>query len=289
MNTILTKGALLAVTGARNMAGAENLLSVAGEILLPALIMAGIALILGAAIALCSVKFAVTKEEKTERVEELLAGSNCGGCGRAGCADFAEALVAGKAQVTDCNSTSVENKKKIAEVLGVSADGVKETVMIVRCNGGEACKDAFSYGGYDDCVAAGQILSGGKMCAEGCLGYGSCQKACKSGAIKIKYRCAKVKTSLCTSCGACKKVCPKGLFDRIPKDAKVFVACSNTCKGRAVKDACSRGCLGCGLCSRLCPEGAITMQNNLPVIDYDKCTGCLICAKKCPTSVLKVR
>ena len=79
---ILTKGALLAAAEARNMAGA-NLLSVAGEILLPALIMAGIALILGAAIALCSVKFAVTKEEKVERVEELLAGSNCGGCGRA--------------------------------------------------------------------------------------------------------------------------------------------------------------------------------------------------------------
>jgi Na+-translocating ferredoxin:NAD+ oxidoreductase subunit B len=31
-----------------------------------------------------------------------------------------------------------------------------------------------------------------------------------------------------------------------------------------------------------CPEEAITMENNLAVIDQEKCTNCGICVEKCP-------
>ena len=38
-----------------------------------------------------------------------------------------------------------------------------------------------------------------------------------------------------------------------------------------------------------CPEGAIAMDNNLPVIDYEKCTGCGTCAGVCPAKCILPR
>ncbi|MBQ1942271.1 MAG: 4Fe-4S binding protein [Clostridia bacterium] len=257
--------------------------------LIPAGVMLGVALLLGIAIALVSAKFAPNKDERAEEIEALLPGSNCGGCGSGGCADFANRLLAGKATLSACRALSKPNRAQIAAILGTEAEDLAETVMIVRCNGGEACKNSFDYAGYDDCVSASQILLGGKACSAGCLGHGNCATACPTSAIKIKYDCAKVKTAICDSCGACEKACPKGLMMRIPKTARVFVACNSHEKGKAVRDVCSRGCIGCGLCAKLCPSQAIKMENNLPVIDYSLCTGCLTCAKKCPTHVIKVR
>ena len=37
-----------------------------------------------------------------------------------------------------------------------------------------------------------------------------------------------------------------------------------------------------------CPKEAITMVNNLAVIDYEKCIGCGICAQKCPRKLITV-
>jgi ferredoxin len=62
--------------------------------------------------------------------------------------------------------------------------------------------------------------------------------------------------------------------------------CSNHNKGIQVKNACANGCLACGLCAKVCPEGAITMVNNLPVIDHSKCTGCGLCKNKCPAKCI---
>jgi Na+-translocating ferredoxin:NAD+ oxidoreductase subunit B len=68
----------------------------------------------------------------------------------------------------------------------------------------------------------------------------------------------------------------------MPQSHNVYVSCRTTQKGKAVATVCKAGCIGCSLCTKKCPEGAITMENNLPVIDYDKCTGCGICAEICP-------
>jgi len=52
-------------------------------------------------------------------------------------------------------------------------------------------------------------------------------------------------------------------------------------------DVCSVGCITCGLCVKNCPENAITMTNNLPIIDYSKCTNCGTCVIKCPKKTIE--
>ena len=54
-------------------------------------------------------------------------------------------------------------------------------------------------------------------------------------------------------------------------------------------EACENGCIACGKCARTCPAGAITMQDNLPVIDYEVCVNCGKCAEACPRHTIKVR
>lgn len=256
--------------------------------LIPGGIMLAIALVFGVLLVFLSGKLAVKRDPRVDEVENLLAKSNCGGCGRAGCAAFAEALVAGEAKLSDCNSTSGENKAKIAELLGVDAGSGEETIAVVRCAGGTACKDKYEYQGYGDCASMNQLSGGKKACPAGCMGMGSCVDACAFYAMDVgENGCAQTDREKCTSCGMCIKDCPKGLIERIPKRAKVYVACKNPAKGKEVREVCTAGCIACGLCAKVCPHGAIEMSDGLPVIDYARCVGCGVCAEKCPTKVIK--
>jgi Na+-translocating ferredoxin:NAD+ oxidoreductase RNF subunit RnfB len=256
--------------------------------LLPAGIMLGIALIFGVLLVILSQVFSIEKDSKTEEVEKLLAGSNCGGCGKAGCAAFAEALIKGEAKLIECNSTSKNNKEQIAKLLGQSGSIGEDTVAVVHCNGGNFAIDKFEYQGYGDCKSAQIIAGGTKECPVGCMGLNTCNKVCPYYAIEVNQEgYAEVNKDLCTSCGACISNCPKALISRIPRNAPIYIACSNNCKGKDVRNICSHGCIACGICERTCPEKAIKLENNIPVIDYSKCVGCYLCVGKCPTKVIK--
>jgi Fe-S-cluster-containing hydrogenase component 2 len=40
------------------------------------------------------------------------------------------------------------------------------------------------------------------------------------------------------------------------------------------------------MCTKICPHDAITVENNLAVIDYEKCTHCGLCATVCPKKLI---
>ncbi len=109
-------------------------------------------------------------------------------------------------------------------------------------------------------------------------------------AIHVVDGVAKVDEDKCKACNQCVDVCPRHIIALEPYKTKkhVTIPCSSKEKGPAVTKVCTNGCIGCSLCAKSCPKEAITMVNNLAVIDYEKCIGCGICAQKCPRKLITV-
>lgn len=260
-----------------------NSINWTGNVLIVIAVLAVLAIVFTTVILIISKVCHVESNPKIEEVKDKLAGANCGACGFAGCADFAKALVEGKADLSACSATSADGKNEIAGILGTTVGQTTPKIAVIKCRGdNDTAKKRFLYVGMNSCQAKNNALSGDKVCYFGCLGEGSCVSVCKFGAINVENGLAKTIPEKCTGCGACAKFCSKAVIELIPSSAKVYVACNTKCKGKEVINACSFGCIGCGLCAKNCPNGAITITDNLPVIDYSKCTGCEICLNKCP-------
>lgn len=250
-------------------------------------VVAVLSIVFAVLIVLVSKLCYVKTDERVDAVSQHLAGANCGGCGYAGCGDYAKALVEGKATLSACGATSNEAKEEIAQILGLPFEASEKKLAVIRCNGGKNALDKFQYVGNEGCGAKNLLLGGNKVCSTACLGGGSCAVVCTNHAINVVEGVAVVDRSICGGCGACVNACPKNVVELSPASAKVYVACATKCKGKDVMGACKVGCIGCGLCAKNCPNGAITMVDNLAVIDYSKCSGCKICVSKCPRKCIK--
>ena len=231
--------------------------------------------------------FAVEVDERVPLVRECLPGANCGGCGFPGCDGLAAAIVEGNAPVNGCPVGGAAVAAKIAEVMGVTVEAGERKVAHVYCNGGCNAVDKAKYEGLQDCSAAMRVAGGPKACAYGCMGLGSCVKACAFDAIHIVDGVAKVNADKCVACGMCVTACPKNLINLIPASKKVHVNCVNRDKGPEVMKVCSNGCISCKMCEKTCNFDAVHVIDGVAKIDYDKCKNCKMCAKACPKGCIE--
>ena len=252
--------------------------------------MGGIGAVLALGLGIASKKFHVEVDERIEEVEEVLPGANCGACGYAGCASFAEAVVEGDAEISGCPVGGEVVAEKIAEILGVEGENTNETVKAqLLCGGGiKETKKLSEYEGIKTCKAAESINGGTKSCQYACLGFGDCAAVCPVDAITMSDNGLPIiDKETCIGCGKCVDACPKNIITMAPEDKLNHIRCSSHEPGKVVSKICEVGCIGCSLCARTCPVDAITMEDNLAVIDYDKCINCGICSEKCPTGTIE--
>lgn len=256
------------------------------EILVPVLVLFGVAVVCALVLTVSATFFSVKEDERAALVRDCLPGVNCGACGFSGCDGYAKALSEG---VTDNPSLCIPGgdgvASRVGEIMGIKPADVVEKVAYVACNG--SClpsEKKYIYTGPKNCVAANMAYSGDRDCTFACLGYGDCVRVCPRDAICINSEkgIAEIDPRKCIGCGLCAKTCPNGIIHLIDDVSRVVVKCNSHNKGAQVRKVCSNGCIACGKCEKNCPEGAIKVENNLATIDYSKCTGCGTCHEVCP-------
>ncbi len=257
------------------------------QIFTPIIAMAGLGLVFGVGLAYALKIFGIQVDPKVALILAKLPGSNCGACGKAGCAGFAEALKAGEALPAGCAVNTDEKRAEIAGILGIDFQAKVKTVAAVLCNGGKNAKDKFNYRGIKTCKAASLVFGGQKECAFGCLGFGDCVEVCPFGAMRMsELGVPEIDRIKCTSCGKCVKACPKKIISLLPAPRPYYVKCSSTDPGRVVTKVCKAGCIACARCEKACPHQAIKVRDNLARFDYELCKDAGKCAEACPTKVI---
>ena len=100
------------------------------------IILSIIGLISATLLYIISRKFHVEEDSRIDEIESILPGANCGGCGYAGCRNFAEQCT----KVTSLDSLLCpvggnEVMQKIAPILGLNAVEKAPRIAVIRCNG----------------------------------------------------------------------------------------------------------------------------------------------------------
>ena len=265
-------------------------------ILIAVIVLGAIALVSAVVLYITSKRFAVYEDPRLETITEALPGANCGGCGFPGCGGMADALVkgadAGSIEGLFCPVGGQKVMENVADLLGMTVEKTDPMVAVVRCNGTcETRPRIAEYNGLRTCAAIHATGAGETACGFGCLGCGDCVSACQFEAIHMNPETGlpEVDDEKCTACGACVKACPRSIIElrkKGPKNRRIYVQCVNKDKGPAAMKACKVSCIACGKCFKACKFDAITIENNLSYIDYNKCKMCRKCVNECPTHAI---
>ena len=193
----------------------------------------------GLILSVASKIFYVYEDPRIAQIESVLAGANCGGCGFAGCAAAAVAVVGGKAAPSVCVVGGPETAGNVAAVMGIDAGSAIAPKSANECKGGFRAEDQYYYNGVTSCRAMSTFYGGKRLCRIGCLGFGDCIKSCAFGAIDMGAEGYPViDEDKCVGCGACQKACPKSIisvktmYDRLMdfnQEDNALAPCQQTC------------------------------------------------------------
>ena len=172
-------------------------------IIIAAVVVSCTGLLLGLFLGVMGKKFYVEVDQKEIDVRAELPGNNCGGCGYAGCDALAKAIAAGEAPANACPVGGAPVAAKIGAIMGEEVGESVRMTAFVKCAGDcDKAKENYVYSGAMDCTAMNVVPNGGsKACTYGCMGYGSCVKACPFDAIHIVNGIAVVDKGKCKACG----------------------------------------------------------------------------------------
>ena len=242
-------------------------------------------------------RFYVEVNPRIGKVEEVLPGVNCGGCGYPSCAAYAEAVAENGESVDLCVVGGSETTQAVAHAMGVeiAAEDKQRQIAVVFCQGtSEAAAFPGEYRGIPDCAIAISSQDVAKRCKYGCVGLGSCVRACPFDAIHISESgIPYVDAEKCTACGKCVEACPRDLIELHPVDHDSFVYCKSQDPAAVARKVCKKACIGCTLCVKAAAaddnEGAVRMDRNLAVVNTEKYTAKAEYGKKCPTNAYTTR
>jgi len=274
------------------------------------LVLTGIGLVAAALIYLVNVvvPHKVKGLEKTEEINTILPGMNCGACGYPSCFAYAQAITEPKA--LSCCGTGrdedvltkspcatllqdEESVKELEKALGVTLDvSALGKKALIHCAGdSEVICD---YAGIDTCKGAAQLLSGYKRCPYACSGLRDCIRVCLQDAIFIDEEkdIAVIDQEKCNGCGLCVAECPLDLIELVPSGTKISFLCSyEPIRDIPGREKCAYGCTHCRKCFKACEEEGVLAiewdkEKALPIINQDKCTLCGKCIEVCEPNTL---
>ncbi len=149
------------------------------------LIMAAIALVLGAALGFASIRFKVVGDPLVEKIDAILPQTQCGQCGYPGCKPYAQAIANGEADINQCPPGGEEGIRKLADLLGREFKPLSEEF------------------GVEKPKAVARIDE------QTCIGCTLCIQACPVDAIVgAAKQMHTVVEPLCTGCELCVAPCP---------------------------------------------------------------------------------
>jgi electron transport complex protein RnfB len=164
------------------------------------LIMAGLAVVLGAILGFASLKFKVEGNPLIEKIGAILPQTQCGQCGYPGCAPYAKAVAEGRAPTNLCVPGGNPVAQGIADLLGVE----------------------FLPVGGDDAGAGTKSKQVAFIDENRCIGCTACLKACPVDAIlgsnKMMHT---ILADYCTGCELCVPACPVDCIEMIQIEADI--------------------------------------------------------------------
>ncbi|TVR33402.1 MAG: RnfABCDGE type electron transport complex subunit B [Spirochaetaceae bacterium] len=260
-------------------------------VLIAAAMMGLIGLVFALFLVTANTRFAVETDPRIAELEDTLPGVNCGGCGYASCAAYAEAVAQNGEKIDLCVVGGEETTRDVAHVMGVkvSDEQKDKLVAVVFCQGdSEASAFPGEYRGIPECAAAIYSQDVAKRCKYGCVGLGSCVAACPFDAIHmsptgIPY----VDAEKCTACGNCVIACPRDLIELHPLKYDAFVYCKSLDPGPIARKVCNKACIACNICVKAAaaddnPE-AVSVTDNLARVNTSNYSAKPEYGAKCPT------